>query len=618
MDEMGLNSMALRIRMFFLLFFISSPVILMATLMYQSSSFRLFVGFPFSKGKGKVLEPHNNFTTNAFGLGTEIQNTTTHKDFGGGDEISDVKVLSGETQNGTAAEGTPENLIVAEVVTAPTSPLIAHRLNCLKNGSSTNDSGIPDDRDKLLHGLLASGFDEASCISRLQSYLYRKAASPHKPSPYLISKLRNYEEIHTRCGPNSRAYNRNMIRIVHSKNNGNGVTAAMCKYLVWTPVNGLGNQMISIAATFLYAILTDRVLLVKFGKDKHGLFCEPFLNSTWQLPEKSPFWNENHVETYQRMLEKDRASANNSKEEKGLPSALFLNLQHTRSDPEKLFHCDHSQDLLRKVPLLILQSDQYFVPSLFMTPSFNLEITKMFPEKATVFHHLGRYLFHPSNEAWGLISRFYKAHLAKADERIGLQIRVFRPVSTPPQAVMNLVLSCTIMNKLLPEVVAMQNSVSSATKNQMVKAVLVASLYAEHGEILQTKYLKKQSATGEVIEVYQPSHERRQKYNDNKHNMKAWTEMYLLSLSDVLVTTSLSTFGYVAQGLGNLRPWLLYKLTNNETHFPACERDFSLEPCYHTPPKHYCNGKPIKDFASSFPYMRECKDFRFGVKLVNG
>ncbi|KAJ1429199.1 Xyloglucan fucosyltransferase [Sesbania bispinosa] len=584
----------------------------MATLMYQSSSFRLFVGFPFSKGKGKVLEPHNNFTaellltgtggpnvtTNASGLGTEIQNTTSHKDLGGRDEIR-------ETQNGTDAKGTTENLIAAEVG--------------LKNGSSTNDSGIPDDRDKLLHGLLASGFDEASCISRLQSYLYRKAASPHKASPYLISKLRNYEEIHTRCGPNSRAYNRNMIRIVHSKNNGNGVAAAMCKYLVWTPVNGLGNQMISIAATFLYAILTDRVLLVKFGKDKHGLFCEPFLNSTWILPDKSPFWNENHVQTYQRMLEKDRASANNSKEDhKGLPSALFLNLQHTRSDPEKLFHCDHSQDLLRKVPLLILQSDQYFVPSLFMTPSFNLEITKMFPEKDTVFHHLGRYLFHPSNEAWGLISRFYKAHLAKADERIGLQIRVFRPVSTPPQAVMNLVLNCTIMNKLLPEVVDMQNSVSFASKNQMVKAVLVASLYAEHGEILQTKYMKKATVTGEVIEVYQASHEERQKYNDNKHNMKAWTEMYLLSLSDVLVTTSLSTFGYVAQGLGNLRPWLLYKLTNNETHFPACERDLSLEPCYHTPPKHYCNGKPIKDFASSFPYMRECKDFGFGVKLVNG
>ncbi|KAJ1429198.1 Xyloglucan fucosyltransferase [Sesbania bispinosa] len=540
---------------FTIVFFIAFPV-LMVTFMYPNSTFTLFYG----SSKGKVLEedkPHN-ITTNNLPLGRTNNNTVT---------LSEI--------------------------------------------------GIPDDRDKLLDGLLASGFDEASCISRLQSYLYRKAASPHKASPYLISKLRNYEEIHTRCGPNSRAFNRNMIRIVRSKNNGNGVAAAMCKYLVWTPVNGLGNQMISIAATFLYAILTDRVLLVKFGKDKHGLFCEPFLNSTWLLPDKSPFWNENHVQTYQSILEKDRVRANTSKEDKGLPSALFLNLQHTLSDPEKLFHCDHSQDLLRKVPLLILQSDQYFVPSLFMTPSFNLEINKMFPEKDTVFHHLGRYLFHPSNEAWGLISRFYKTHLAKADERIGLQIRVFNPVSTPKQTVMNLVLSCTLKHKLLPEV-DMQNSVSSTGKNQIVKAVLVASLYPAYGENLRAMYLRKATVSGEVIEVYQASHEERQKYNDNMHNMKAWTDMYLLSLSDVLVTTSLSTFGYVAQGLGNLRPWLLYKLTNNETHFPACERDLSLEPCYHAPPKHYCNGKPIQDFASSFPYMRKCKDYYFGVKLVNG
>ncbi|KHN38049.1 Galactoside 2-alpha-L-fucosyltransferase [Glycine soja] len=315
------------------------------------------------------------------------------------------------------------------------------------------------------------------------------------------------------------------------------------------------------AATFLYAILTDRVLLVKFDKDKHGLFCEPFLNSTWILPEKSPFWNEKHIETYQILLEKDGAS--NLKE--GLPSVLFINLQHTLSEPEKYFHCDHSQDLLRKVPLMILQSDQYFVPSLFMNPFFNLEVTKMLPEKDTVFHHLGRYLFQPSNEAWELISSYYEAHLAKADERIGLQIRVFNAISTPQE----------------------------------------------------TDVSEESNSYGEVIKVYQPSHEEHQKYNDNKHNMKAWIDMYLLSLSDMLVTTSLSTFGYVAQGLGNLKPWLLYRLVNNETHFPLCERDFSSEPCYHVPPKHYCNGKPMKD-VSSFPYLRECKDYCFGLKLVNG
>ncbi|XP_027344835.1 probable fucosyltransferase 7 [Abrus precatorius] len=579
MDQTGLNSM--RLRMLFVMFFIVFPVVIIVTLMYRNSSFELFESF----SKDKLQEESGttqNVTTNGFGLfGGTVQNTT-HESLGGKKQNNDYHVSSSKNASLT---------------------------------SSTNDSTpqtvIPDDKvtDKLLDGLLASGFDETSCLSRVQSHLYHKA-SPHKPSPYLISKLRNYEEIHRKCGPYGRAYDRSMIEIVRSKNSG---VKEMCKYIIWTPVNGLGNQMISMAATFLYAVLTDRVLLVKFGKDKHGLFCEPFINSTWILPEKSHFRNEKHIEKYQIMLEKD--SANNSKEH--LPSTLFINLQHTRSDPEKLFHCDHSQDLLHKVPLLILRSDQYFVPSLFMNPFFNQEITKIFPEKDTVFHHLGRYLFHPSNDAWKLISNFYEAHLAEANERVGIQIRVFNPVSTPQQTVMDLVLNCTMKHKLLPEV-SSQTSSPSTGKNKTVKAVLVASLYPEYGENLRTMYLEKPTVTGEIVQVYQPSHEEHQKFNDNKHNMKAWVDMYLLSLSDVLVTTSLSTFGYVAQGLGHLKPWLLYKLVNNKTHFPSCERDFSMDPCYHTPPKHYCNGKPIKDYVSSFLYLRKCKDYHFGVKLVNG
>ncbi|KAK7255101.1 hypothetical protein RIF29_28504 [Crotalaria pallida] len=596
----GLSSKK-RFTTFFVAILIAVPVVVLTgTLKSKNSSFAFFEGFS-ENVTSELLSRKSNVTNNGLEFNGSVQDVSQENSGGGADKnnntVSEVRYKTGSfissTNDSTPHTANPDN---REQVASLTSV--------------TNDSSlysIHDDKEKLLDGLLASGFHEASCISRLQSHLIRKA-SPHKPSPYLISKLRYYEEIHRRCGPNSRAFDKNMMKIVHSKNNG---AAARCKYLVWDPANGLGNQMISIVATFLYAVLTDRVLLVRFDKDKHGLFCEPFLNSTWILPENSPFWNQEHVETYQTMLKKDKAS--NSKE--ALPSTLFLNLQHIHGDPEKFFHCDHNQNLLRNIPLLILQSDQYFVPYLFMIPSFNVEINKMFPEKDAVFHHLGRYLFHPSNEAWGLISRFYETYLAKADEMIGLQIRVFSPKTTPKKAIMDLVLNCTIYNKILPELDT-QNSVSYR-QNQTIKAVLVASLYPEYGEKLRAMYLNKPTVSGELIGVYQPSHEEEQKWHDNMHNMKAWTEMYLLSLSDVLVTTSLSTFGYVAQGLGGLKPWLLYKLIGNDTYFPACERDFSLEPCNHIPPKHFCNGKSIKDFASSFPYLRECKDFSFGVKLVN-
>jgi xyloglucan fucosyltransferase len=252
-----------------------------------------------------------------------------------------------------------------------------------------------------------------------------------------------------------------------------------------------------------------------------------------------------------------------------------------------------------------------------MTPVFEKELNKMFPEITSIFHHLGRYLFHPANEAWEQITNFYQRHLTKANERVGIQIRVYDPNSTPHQVVMNHILNCTLENKLLPKVLGTKNislSTLSGKNKTNTKVILVASLYPQYGNNLRTMYHNKSTVTGEVIEVYQPSSEEQQKFDDNKHNMKAWVDMYLLSLSDVLVTTSQSTFGYVAKALGNSRPWILYNPVNNQTK-EICEREFTVEPCHKYPPLHYCNGTSIEDISSSFHNIRHCKDFPFGVKL---
>lgn len=490
--------------------------------------------------------------------------------------------------------------------------LLTHSTN---NSTRTSSKEIIDDnKERLLDGLLVPGFDKASCISRLQSHFYHKS-SPHKPSPYLISKLRKYEEIHRKCGPNSRAYNRDMEIIANSKNN-NGSSCALttCKYIIWVPANGLGNQIISMASSFLYALLTDRVMLVKFGKDKEGLFCEPFLNSTWLLTKDSPFWNAENVESYQKTIDMELSNTLNE----DLPLAMHVDLRYSPSQDERFFHCDHSQFVLSKIPLLFLEAGQYFVPSFFMTPIFQKELSKMFPEITSIFHHLARYLFHPSNKAWKLITSFYQQHLAKANERIGLQIRVLNTESTPHELFMNRILNCTLHNKLLPKVFDTKNTslMSSNGKNKtIIKAILVASLYPQYSENLKMMYMNKSTVTGEVVEVYQPSSEEEQIFDDNEHNMKAWVDMYLLSLSDELVTTYQSTFGYVAKGLGNSKPWILYNPANS---MEICEREFTMEPCYHYPPSHYCDSEDvIQDVASSFPNITHCKDYPFGIKLVN-
>ena len=85
-------------------------------------------------------------------------------------------------------------------------------------------------------------------------------------------------------------------------------------------------------------------------------------------------------------------------------------------------------------------------------PSFEQELSKLFPQKDTVLLHLGRYLFHPSNHVWGLIIRYYEVYLAKADERIGIQIRNFDTGLGPFQYVMDQVLAYTLKYKVLPQV----------------------------------------------------------------------------------------------------------------------------------------------------------------------
>ncbi|KAH7852090.1 hypothetical protein Vadar_020495 [Vaccinium darrowii] len=138
--------------------------------------------------------------------------------------------------------------------------------------------------DKLLGGLLTTGFDERSCVSRYQAVLYSKVLT-HNPSPYLISRLRSYEALHKRCGPHTEPYNKTIELL---KKSGKQTGPSDCNYVVWISFSGLGNRILTLASTFLYSLLTNRVLLVDRGADIADLFCEPFPDVSWLLPTDFP------------------------------------------------------------------------------------------------------------------------------------------------------------------------------------------------------------------------------------------------------------------------------------------------------------------------------------------
>ncbi|XVF85895.1 hypothetical protein PTKIN_Ptkin17bG0154600 [Pterospermum kingtungense] len=472
-------------------------------------------------------------------------------------------------------------------------------------------------KDKLLGGLLAPGFDEHSCLSRYESFLYRKA-SPHQPSPYLVSKLRKYEHVHKRCGPNTQSYNKTVEQL-KSGGGSSVVGSTDCKYVVWVCYSGLGNRILTLASVFLYALLSDRVLLVDRGKDMSDLFCEPFPEKSWFLPLDFPITSKfnsfgpKSPESYGNMLKNNLLKASMG----SVPSYMYLHLAHDYDDHDKLFFCDDEQALLKSVPWLIVRTDNYFVPSLYLMQSFEYELSRLFPEKETIFHHLGRYLFHPTNQVWGLITRYHKGYLARADERVGIQVRIFDEGSGPYQYVKDQISACTIREKLLPEVDMTRSIAGTPSENPKLKAVLMTSLVSGYFENVRNMYWEHPTVTGDIIGVHQPSHEGQQQTEKRLHNVKAWAEMYLLSLSDVLVTSAWSTFGYVAQGLGGLKPWILYKSENQTTPNPPCQRAMSMEPCFHAPPFYDCKAKKGIDTGKVVPHVRHCEDISWGLKVVD-
>ena len=102
------------------------------------------------------------------------------------------------------------------------------------------------------------------------------------------------------------------------------------------------------------------------------------------------------------------------------------------------------------------------------------------------------------------------------------------------------------------------------------------------------------------------------------HKRKAWAEMYLLCLMDKLVTSSWSTFVYVAQSLGGLRPWILYEIEKQTAPDPPCQRAMSMEPCFHAPPFYDCKRKIGTDTGKIVPNVQHCEDMSWGLKLFDG
>ncbi|TVU12085.1 hypothetical protein EJB05_45712, partial [Eragrostis curvula] len=503
------------------------------------------------------------------------------------------------------------------------SSLVWQRLSLQssRNASSFTVADAGSAHDRLLGGLLSPDFDESTCLSRYEAS-NRWKPSPFPVSPYLVQKLREYEANHRRCGPHTANYRAAMAQLMSGRN----ADHAECKYVVWLPLQGLGNRMLTVVSTFLYALLTGRVLLVHEPPEMKGLFCEPFPGTSWLLPPDFPYkdrFSPDSKESYVNMLKNGvvRYDDDNSADAGALPPYVYFHLEQVGLRLQNHTFCEEDHRVLDRFNWMVLRSDSYFALALFLMPMYRSELDRMFPAKGSVFHHLGRYLLHPGNRAWGIIERFYDGYLAGADERLGIQVRIVPYFATPFEVMYEQILRCTREHDLLPQVTGTSEPGARPTNGaaaRKVKAVLVVSLKPEYYDKLHGVYYTNATATGEVVTVYQPSHDQDQHTEARAHNERALAEIFLLSYSDRVVTSGFSTFGYVAHSMAGLRPWLLPVPDKSKMWSDvACVRAASVEPCLHSPPSLVCRAEQDFDPVKNVPFLRHCEDVGFGLKLVD-
>lgn len=405
----------------------------------------------------------------------------------------------------------------------------------------------------------SSAMDHAGCLGRLQQYRYRKREFQFPATQPLATALAKYTRMLSHCGYNS---------------DEDDVVRPGCRYVVYYEGwEGLGNRLLSLVTAFTYALLTNRALLTVENRGHLAeLLCEPFPNrgnATWVLPGR--ILNAILVQS---------VSLDDAVEAQFVNvTAVRVNLRHSQPAEVGTFFCPEAQRGLQTVQWVIWESNQYYVPRLFMLPEFWTTLRRWFPDASRVFTHLGRVLCVPRNPVWETIRGVHEAEMARAQLRVGVQVRrhgVSDNSSTFSEAVYARIVEC--VEDVVP-------------KRGTRVVVLVTSLQSVYWQTLRERW----DGSSEVKFVMLSS-EGTEQYSYEQARM-AMGEIWLLSFCNTaLATSGWSTFGYVAQALAGIRPRILNIRGGGhptETE-PACSRGQSPEPCLHYP---FTNAEVVSSSA---------------------
>ncbi len=508
--------------------------------------------------------------------------------------------------------------------------------------------------------------DRNPCASREKMpsmYTRRKFAKDADPNPAWELVFREYRILHRTC--TSRI--QNMEFYFEEKNTSTG-----CKFMLCDPTagSGLGNKILLLTSCFLYAVLTQRVFLVPASTFFGDIMCEPFEGSSWRLPDphvlglgsvgNSPF------QSMDSFLTAAKDGGDNDHDHSKVSDMIYaVDLSdRMKFQPANRFYCPTEQSLLRNVTWVGLVGCQYIIPKLFTIPTFRPTLESLFPTRMVLTDIL-RSLMLPVDTIWRAIEDVdTEQPQPRPDRRVGVQIRYFPGDSESHSGLESRVKQCAFENGLLPQqqlqlVTAAntansefsskrnQSQVETSSPSSVVAAaaatttttttpplrtqVFIASLYDSFEKSLTMDYLQNPPANGENVTIMQLSRKFEQGFTIEE-DAQALVEIILLSFSDEIIVTPMSTFGGVAHAYGALVPWFARKMKwfhekpedEEEPTGVPCVRGQTIDTCQHLPQKAFeCPHDPDYHGTSVVavaPYFRDClvEDTASGMQLITG
>ncbi|KAG6557876.1 hypothetical protein Mapa_000644 [Marchantia paleacea] len=489
------------------------------------------------------------------------------------------------------------------------------------------------------------------CSSRweLQTmYDERSHSKAYPRDPAWEQVMEEYSELHRACTQRVG----NMTKYFLNRKD----SVPGCKFVLADTNSGagLGNKILVLSSAFAYALATQRILLVGQETLLTEYTCEPFVGSSWFLNSSQllltrsknhtfqsddDFFSEinKHFANYKQNASSRLTAAAAVQGKYQSPNAVFPwrpqdyavvaspDMAHLYQALPR-FYCETEQMYYSHVPFVSWSGCINTIPRLFTVLSFMPIFEDLFPDRMVLTRML-RSVVLPGEFLWSRVKHLAHAYLFRKDgaRRVGIQMR-FRRGGINEAMVNGRVVDCLWKEGVLPNVsqtvteVAERNQTLTDIKNAPVIKVFIASLLRGLYEHMNKIYLNNPvTASGEDVSLVQLTSSQRQRLNNVEEDVQAFAEILLLSFSDQLLVTPISTFGGIAQAYGALVPYFIEYREDfpNGTRRDACQRGETVDVAMQGPSVGWsCRLDPVQagNLTERASYVRPVLDIELSNK----